>query len=179
MVELKPVLKTMLAYGLLIFVYYILQTAFFPRFSLAGVSPNIMVILVSTIGFAKGGNQGMTVGMVCGIILDIFSSGFFGMYALIFVVIGFLNGSFRQIFFGDDMKLPLLLIGSSVLIYGGMVYLFTYISRGRLDFPFYFMNLMMPEMVYTILVSLILYFPIIQLDEWLKRSKKRGEKKLV
>ncbi len=179
MVELKPVLKSMLAYGLLIFVYYILQTAFFPRFSLAGVSPNIMVILVSTIGFAKGGNQGMTVGMICGIILDIFSSGFFGMYALIFVVIGFLNGSFRQIFFGDDMKLPLLLIGSSDLIYGGMVYIFTYISRGRLDFPFYFMNLMMPEMVYTILVSLILYFPIIQLDEWLRRSEKRSEKKLV
>ena len=175
MVEIKPIIKTILAYAVLIYVYYILQTAVFSRFRLAGVSPNIMVLLVSTIGFAKGANRGMTVGMVCGIILDIFASGYFGMYALILVIIGFLNGSFRQVFFGDDLKLPLLLIGSSDLIYGGLVYVFTYISRGRLDFPYYFMNLMMPEMVYTIVVSLILYFPIVQLDEWLIRSEKRNK----
>ena len=179
MVEFKPILKTVFAYGLLIFVYFILQTALFPRFSLAGVSPNIMIILVSTLGFAKGANPGMTVGLICGLLLDIYASGYFGMYALIFVVIGFLNGAFRQLFFGDDMKLPLLLIGTSDLIYGGMVYVFTYISRGRLDFPYYFMNLMMPEVVYTILAALLLYFPIIHLDEWLKRSEKRREKKLV
>lgn len=179
MVEIKPILKTILAYAVLIYFYYILQTAFFPKFSLAGVSPNVLVILVSTIGFAKGANQGMTVGMVCGIILDIFASGYFGMYALILVIIGFLNGTFRQFFFGDDMKLPLLLIGSSDLIYGGLIYIFTYIGRGRLDFPFYFMNLMMPEAVYTILVSLLLYFPIVQMDEWLKKSEKRRERKLV
>lgn len=179
MVEFKPILKTVLAYAVLIFFYYILQTAFFPRFKLGGVCPNVLVILVSTIGFAKGANQGMTVGIICGIILDIFSSGYFGMYALIFVIIGYLNGTFRQFFFGDDLKLPLLLIGSSDLIYGGLVYVFTYIGRGRLDFPFYFMNLMMPEAVYTILVSLLLYFPIIQLDEWLVKSEKRREKRLV
>ncbi len=179
MVEIKPIAKTILAYGLLIFIYFILQTAFFPRFSLAGVSPNIMIILVSTLGFAKGANPGMTVGLVCGLLLDIYASGYFGMYALILVIIGFLNGAFRQLFFGDDMKLPLLLIGTSDLIYGGMVYVFTYVARGRLDFPYYFMNLMMPEAVYTILVALILYFPIIYLDEWLKKSEKRREKKLV
>ena len=43
----------------------------------------------------------------------------------------------------------------------------------------YFMNLMMPEAVYTVLVSLLLYYPIIHLDEWLKKSEKRREKKLV
>lgn len=179
MVEIKPILKTILAYGVLIYLYFILQTALFSRFSLAGVTPNILIILVSTIGFAKGANPGMTVGMICGIILDIYASGYFGMYALIFVVIGFLNGTFRQVFFGDDMKLPLLLIGSSDLVYGGMVYVFTYVARGKLDFPYYFMNLMMPEAVYTVLVALILYYPIIHLDEWLKKSEKRREKKLV
>ncbi len=174
MVEFKPILKTIFAYGLLIFFYFILQTALFPRFSLAGVSPNIMIILVSVIGFTKGANPGMTVGVICGLLLDIYASGYFGMYALILVVIGFLNGSFRQVFFGDDMKLPLLLIGSSDLIYGLMVYLFTYVSRGKLDITYYFMNVMMPEAVYTILASLLLYFPIVHLDEWLKKSEKRN-----
>ena len=179
MVEIKPVLKRILAYALLIYVYYILQTAFFPRLPLAGVCPNILVILVSTVGFAKGANEGMTIGMVCGIILDIFAASYFGMYALIMVIIGFLNGMFRQVFFGDDLKLPLLLISSSDLIYGALVYVFTYVGRGRLDFPYYFMNLMMPEAVYTILVALLLYFPIVQLDEWLIKSEKRREKRLV
>ncbi len=179
MVEFKPILKTILSYGLLIYCYFILQTALFPRFSLAGVSPNILIILVSVIGFAKGANPGMTVGVICGLLLDIYASGYFGMYALIFVVIGFLNGSFRQVFFGDDMKLPLLLIGSSDLIYGAMVYVFTYVPRGKIDITYYFMNVMMPEAVYTVLVSLILYFPIIHLDEWLRNSEKRREKKLV
>ncbi len=137
-----------------------------------------MIILVSTIGFAKGANPGMTVGVICGLLLDIFSSGYFGMYALILVVIAFLNGSFRQVFFGDDMKLPLLLIGSSDLLYGAMVYLFTYVPRGKLDITYYFMNVMMPEAVYTILAALILYFPIIRLDEWLKKSEKRNTVKI-
>ena len=179
MVEIKPIIKTIIAYGLLIYVYFILQTAVFPRFSLAGVCPNILIILISTIGFAKGANQGMIVGIICGLMIDIFSSGYFGMYALIFVIIGFLNGIFRQFFFGDDLKLPLLLIGSSDLVYGGLVYIFTYIGRGRLDFVYYFMNLMMPEAVYTVLASLLLYFPIMMLDEWLVKSEKRREKKLV
>ncbi len=89
--------------------------------------------------------------------------------------VGFLNGYFKQIFYKEDIKLPILLIVSSDMVYGIIIYVLQFLLRGRFHFGYYFMHLILPEMVYTVLMTLLLY-PIMRwvnnkLDDLEQRSE--------
>ena len=177
--EIKPLIKRVFVYGALLVVYFLLHTGIFPNLKLGGISPNIMIILVSSIGFMRGGNSSLILGSLSGLLLDMFSGTYFGMYAVIYLLIGLLNVLFHQWFFGDDMKLPLFLIALSDFIYGFLVYGCIYFMRARYDVAFYLFHVIIPEVVYTVLVSLVLYFPIYYSERWLNKSEKRSERKFV
>ena len=53
---------------------------------------------------------------------------------LLFAVIGYLNGMFERLFYDDDIKLPIGLIGASELFYGMITYVGMYMLQG--DFAF-------------------------------------------
>ncbi|MDD6352531.1 MAG: rod shape-determining protein MreD [Lachnospiraceae bacterium] len=158
---------------LLIAALYILQTAVFSHLELAGVVPNLLLALVALTGFMRGRKEGMVVGMAAGLLLDTFSGQLFGIYALLFLLLGYLNGVVRQVFFGDDIKLPVLFVGLTDIVYGICVYLISFASRGRTDFRFFFFNVMLPEAVYTIVISFVLY-PLLQ---WIAGRTDRYESK--
>lgn len=177
--EWKPLVKQIVGAVLAVFVCFILQTTVFSRLELAGVSPNLMLMLTSFYGFMWGQREGTLVGFFCGLLLDIFFGQYFGMYALIYMTIGFVNGLFRRFFYGDDVKLPLLFVGISDLLYGFIVYGALFLPRGKSEPLSYFMAIMMPEMLYTLILSFILYFAVIQLKRWEEKTEKRGDVRLV
>lgn len=177
--EMRIIIRRVIIIALTIFACFLLQTSVFSRMEIAGVVPNVLIIITSGFGFLKGRRLGGVVGFSCGILLDLFNSSLFGLYGLLFLLIGYLNGLFRKLFFGDDMKLPLLFVGISDLLYGLFVYISMFLRRSRMDIGFYFMNIMMPEMVYTICVTIPLYFcleyMIRKMDE---TDSKRGNRKI-
>ncbi|MCR5054020.1 MAG: rod shape-determining protein MreD [Lachnospiraceae bacterium] len=172
-------MKRIVFVGLVIFLGFILQSTVFSELKLAGVSPNILLIITTFFGFMRGRKEGMITGFFCGLINDIFYGIHFGAFTLIYMLIGYLNGFFRKIFFGDDIKLPMLWVGLSDILYGFIMYAIFYLPRGRNDAYYYIMNIIFPEAVYTILVSLALYFIVYKLNEWLEKSEKRSESNLV
>ena len=95
MSDFKQYLKKILIIALVIYVCFLLQTSVFSRYRLAGVTPNVLICVVSTYGFMKGRKYGILIGFFVGILLDIFSGGLFGMYALIYMYIGLVNGLFK------------------------------------------------------------------------------------
>ena len=104
---------------------YLLQTAVFPALEIAGVKPNFMLIVTASFGFMRGSREGMLAGFVSGLMIDIQYGDMIGFYALIYLIAGYLNGIFEQIYFDEDIKLPLLLIAGSDLLYGTAVYFLT------------------------------------------------------
>ena len=118
MSDVKQQIKKVIIIANVIYVSFLLQMGVFSRLRLAGVTPNVIICIVSTYGFMKGRRYGILTGFFSGLLLDIFSGGIFGTYALIYMYIGFLNGLFRKQFFGDDLRLPMILIGTSDFIYG-------------------------------------------------------------
>ncbi len=178
MSDFKQYLKKILIIALVIYVCFLLQTSVFSRYRLAGVTPNILVCVVSTYGFMKGRKHGIIIGFCIGLILDIFSGSLFGVYALIYMYIGLLNGFFKKQFFGDDLRLPMILIGTSDLIYGVINYLVFFALRSQYDFTFYFMNIIAPEVVYTLLVSIFIYYIILHLNNWVEKIEKKGSDRI-
>lgn len=158
---------------LIIIVGYLLQTTLFKAISLAGIVPNILIIITSSFGFMRGKEEGMYIGFLSGLMIDVFFGNILGFYALVYMIIGYLNGFFRRIFYPEDIKLPMILIGASELLYCFICYICLFLLRGRLHLGFYFLHVMLPDIVYTVLVTLIIYKGILYINEWLEERELR------
>ena len=158
---------------------FMIQSTVFKVLALAGITPNLLVILTSAIGFMRGKKEGMFAGILSGALIDIFYCDVFGINALIYMYVGYVNGIFRKNFLPEDVRLPMLLIGASDLIYCGAIVGLRFVLRSKFDIFYYFMHIIMPELVYTILVSIIMYRLIYLVSRQLDKLERRSPKKFV
>ncbi len=165
--------------GLLIFLCFLLQSSVFPAISFAGIIPNLMIILTASFGFMRGEESGMIVGFVSGLLTDVLFGDILGFYALIYLYIGFVNGKFSRMFYKEDIKLPIALIVVSDLTYGLIVYILVFLLRGRLDFIYYFFSVILPECIYTIVVTILLYPVILFIHQKLENRERERAQKFV
>jgi rod shape-determining protein MreD len=141
---------------------------------ISSIIPNILIILVSCSGFMQGDREGMFVGFACGLLLDVCSFDIFGFYTILFMLIGYLNGLLHNFFYLKDLKIPAIMIISSDLVCCFATYFFLFLLRSRFDFGFYFLNIILPEVVYTVLVAVIIY-PLLWVIEAYVFKKKNAE----
>ena len=151
---------------IIIAICFLLQTTLFQALSFASISPNLLIIVVSSFGFMRGKKEGMYIGFACGLLLDIFGSGY-------------INGCFRKMFYPEDLKLPMLLIAGSDLGCNLLIYFFLFLFRNRYHFQYYLWNIMLPELVYTMLITIFLYVIILKVNQRLETLEKRSASKFV
>lgn len=108
-----------------------------------------------------------------------FFADILGFHALVYMYIGFLNGKFCKIFYPEDIKLPLALITVSDLSYGVICYVLLFLLRGRLNFLFYLWTVILPETVYTIIVTCMLYPLALFVNNRLEGFERKRAKKFV
>ena len=140
-----------------IIISYLLQTSVFTRLTLADVVPDVFMILVSSLGYIAGSNFAAVTGFFCGLILDLTFGGLVGVFALMYTVIGFVCGLSNKIYDNEDYTLPLFIIGMSEFTYNILYYLLFYVLKGNLDFAYFSIRYLFPRVIYTILVSVVLY----------------------
>ena len=164
---------------LIIIICFLLQATVFARFTIASIRPNLLLIVTASFGFMRGKKEGMIVGFISGLMIDVFWGDMLGFYTLIYTVIGYLNGFFKRLFYDEDIKLPLALIGTSDLAYGIVIYFCFFLLQGNFDFPYYLLHIILPELVYTILITLVLYQIILQINRKLEAEEQRSASKFV
>lgn len=162
---------------LIIAISFLLQSTIFQKLSFAGIAPNLMIIIVSSFGFMRGRREGLWIGFFCGLLIDIFCGFYLGVYALIYMYIGYINGIFQKRFYPDDIKLPMLLIGGSDLVCNLMVYVFMFFFRSRFHFLYYLRAIILPEFVYTMLITIVMYFLLLKMNQRLEAHEKRRAKR--
>ena len=163
----------------IMFFCFILQCTLFKRLSFGGISPNLLLITTTSLGFMRGEKQGLLAGFVSGLFVDIFFGDVIGLYAMLYMYIGYLNGKFSRIFYPEDIKLPLALITLSDLSYGMVCYIVLFLLRVRLNFPYFFFHIILPETVYTIVMSIILYPILLTIYKRLNIDEDRSETDFV
>ena len=142
---------------LLVISCFVLQSTVFKSIAFGGIIPNLMIVLTASFGFMRGEKAGILFGFFCGLLADIFFGSVIGLYAMIYMYIGYANGKFNMTFYPEDIKLPLALIFVSDMAYGLLSYIILFLMRGRFHFTYYLIHIILPEMVYTIVVTLIFY----------------------
>ena len=164
-------MKRSITIGIIIVVCFLLQSTVFHFLELAGVVPNLLLIVTMSFGLMRGRREGLLVGFFSGLLIDIFFGSILGPYAFIYMTLGYGNGFFHRIYYVEDVLLPMTMITLNDLIYNVIVYIVFFLMRNRLDFPTYFVDVILPEMIYTILITLFFYKILVPINLRLKRVK--------
>ena len=148
---------TVLFHILLLFFAFFIQTSIFPLIPFFNSSPNLLLIITFSYGLLYGETIGLITGIFCGLICDIYYSGVFGTFLLIYSLIGFGNGMLNTSFFENSITLPMLLSLGNGLIYNVYIYITHFLIRGRYNIPYYFVNVMVPNILFTLIVTVVIY----------------------
>ena len=152
-------MKRFIVSALLILFCFLLQCTVFHALAFGGIVPNLLIVLTAS--------------------FDIFFGNSIGFYSLLYMYIGYMNGKFSAIFYPEDIKLPIILILGSDCFYGLISYVILFLLRSRFDFGYYFAHIILPEIVYTIVVTIFLYPLILGINTALERGETGSGKKFV
>lgn len=156
---------------LVIIIAYLLQTTVFQHLQLANVVPHLLLVVVVSYAYLRGRTSGLCIGFLCGLILDMHGGTVVGLYAFILMSIGFVVGFCQKFYFTNNLLLPVILIVSSDFVYGMYYYVTEFLMRGRLHIGFYFLHVILPEMIYTGIVGILVYRLIASLEHLLTQKR--------
>lgn len=142
-------------------ILYFLQANFFSWFNIAGISPNLFVILILFLGLFAGKRLAIPMGIFLGICLDFFISKKIGISAIMLGVIGALAGIFDKNFSKDSrITIILMTIGATAIYELGSYILNYFIISATIEIiPF--MKILLIETLYNVIITIIFY-PLLQ-----------------
>ena len=136
---------------------FLLQSAVMPAFSMAGVVPDLLLVLVITVAYTRGRVAGMLTGLAAGLLTDVCFHDMVGLCALFYLCIGYVAGYSQKIYDERDYMLPMLMMPVGEFLYSFAYYIAYFLLRSRTEFGYYFVHLILPRMIYTVLVAAVLY----------------------
>ena len=143
------------------FVIYILQSNFFSWFHIAGVMPNLFIILALMIGLFGNKTMGTTYGLILGLILDMVIGTKLGIYAICLGLIGFLATIFDKNFSKNSRWT----IMSMVVVATGIFEILSFTLNNAFISAnieiVNFIKILLIEMVFNVMITIIIY-PLIQ-----------------
>lgn len=157
---------------------YLLQANFFTWFKIAGVMPNLFIILMLYIGLFMGKNLSIVYGAILGLLIDIFISRKLGITSIMLVIIGIIADLFDKNFSKDNRITIMAMVGISTIIYEIGAYILSSIFLNINIEILAFTKIVTIETIYNIILTIILY-PIIQLTGYDVEEKYKGSKILT
>ncbi len=136
---------------------FVLQSTVMPAFAMADVVPDLLLILIITVAYTRGRIPGMLTGLFAGLLTDIFFSELLGLCGLFYLCIGYFAGFSQKIYEERDYLLPFLMIFVGEFVYSFLYYVAHFLLRSRTEFGYYFLHLILPRIVYTVLAAALLY----------------------
>ncbi len=172
-------IRRIFANFIFVVISFILQTTVFRVLDFGGIAPNLMMIVVASLGFIKGDTTGLVTGFLSGLLVDIFFGTYLGFFALIYMYLGFIVGKFHEVFFSQNIAIPIVFITIADFLFGFVCYVLMFLFRTRFNIGYYMMNVIIPEMVYTALVAIFYYPVILQVNNRIDEREQRSAKKFV
>lgn len=155
-------------------IIYFLQVNFFSNFNIGGIKPNLFILFVLFIGLFANQFLGITSGVLFGLILDLIYGKTIGITAVMLCIIGYL-GSYFDKNFSKENKFTIILMGAgaTVIFEFGSYFLESIIMNYNREYIAFF-KILIIEVIYNILLTILLY-PLIQkmgyiIDRTFKRN---------
>lgn len=164
-------MKRLITIALVIIVSFVLQSTVFQVIALANVVPNLLLIVTVAFGYMRGRTEGLITGLFCGLVLDMVYGDIIGVCALIYMIIGYLNGFWKKVYYRDEITIPLILISVSDFLCNFLYYIANFLIHNHTNLFFYVRRIMLPELVYTVVIAILLYKVLHIMNQWLEYSE--------
>ncbi len=138
-------------------IIYFLHSNFFTWFRIAGVMPNLFVILVLFIGLYASKYMGVAYGIIFGLLLDLFIGSKIGVTAIMLGIVGTIGAVFDKNFSKENrITLIVMAVVATFAFELGKILLMYIINRSFVDFlPF--IEVLLIECLYNAILTIILY----------------------
>ncbi len=157
-------------YFLITLINFILQTTVFESVSIIGIKPNTAVIIVVSVAFIQGEFDGIITGIFAGFLQDSFFSLYLGCHIFIYASVGLICGYCFKAFFKESFLLPIALTAAADLYSCLVFYILNILLRGYFNILTFLSSVVLPELVYTVLISGLVYRLIYYIADALNRS---------
>lgn len=148
-----------LAYGLELFLVFVIQSTPNLLPSFLGVKPLLLVVFAISIAMFEGDGPAIWIGLAAGILMDIQAgnSGF-GFNAIMLMIICFACGSLVVYLMRNNITTAMVLALAGMLVMGLSRWLFFYVLWGAPKTGYYLYAVMLPQIVYTVLIMPIAFY---------------------
>jgi len=158
-----------LAISILLLVNMALEATLFQGFRIYGFKPDFTLMIVVSYGILRGKRDGGYIGLAAGLMVDIMYGKVFGIYALAYMITGYVSGTFNEKVFKDSMLPAMMFNGIAVALFQMIVYLFSYLtnSLGYFGMPFveFVLTRLLPLFIYNGILSGPFYKLIYRFDK--------------
>lgn len=140
---------------------YLLQSNLFTWFNIAGVQPNLFIILILFCGLFTGKISGLICGVICGILIDLFAHTSVIIEPMMLGVLGFASGLLAKNFSKENRLNIMIMVIATTFIYEIGVYTLKILMNGLQLELLGFIKIIFIEILYNSMITIIIY-PMIQ-----------------
>lgn len=153
---------TVIALILVFFIIYFLQSNFFNWFTIAGVKPNLFVILALFIGLFLGRKYGLCFGIIYGFFLDALIGRNIGISSVMFGIIGLMGGYIDKNFSKDSRLMIMSMVAVTTIVYEIILYIIqSVVLTYSISEIGLLVRTLLIEVIYNIIITIIIY-PLIK-----------------
>ncbi len=143
----------------------VLQSAVFPHLRVFGVKPDSLLVIVVSYALINGSLGGAILGLFGGLLQDILFSKYIGLYALQYMLVGYMVGMVYQKVYIDRVFLPVLFTIGSYAIKEILMFVLVFFIGHDINLPITLLGIIIPGALYTGLLMPIVHYGMSQLHK--------------
>ena len=144
----------------------IVESTIFPFIQIRGGAPNLVLITIISFGLIYGKREGIFLGLIGGLISDILFGTVIGLYALPYMVIGYIMGIFNERVFKENRIIPFVFTIMGTLFFQGLFYLIQYLRGVDFIYLGHMKNLATTSLILNSIIVIIIYPYFLKLSNW-------------
>lgn len=147
---------------IIILLNFILQGTLFQYFNLFGVLPNTSLVIVVCFSLFTNKNKGALYGFVIGLLQDIIYGQALGIYALIYMLIGYGIGLINTKIFRDNLIISFFITSIATSFYILMNVLIMYLLGYEIGITSFLGFPIILQVLYNSIISIFVYFYVLK-----------------
>lgn len=143
-----------------------------PFLKINGITPDIMVAFIVSFGLLGGNPIAPIVGLFAGLVYDMTMGAVIGVYALQYMLVGFIVGSLADKFYVDSFIVPMFFAAVAILLKEAIMILYAYVYRLDLSLFSVLIGRIIPHAILTAIITPIILYMMRKLYRYKFMTKK-------
>jgi rod shape-determining protein MreD len=142
--------------GALVFVAALFQAAIFSSFDIRGGAPDVLLVVVVSLGLLRGSIAGAILGFLAGLVVDLLTLETLGLTSLVLTLAGFWAGRYAETT-ARGKRLPVLVSVAVVTVLAGV---FTFVLHYLLGDEVVARYALVTTLVPTVVINVVIALPV-------------------